>query len=55
MDPRNEIIGNEDDVLVNFTVSSINTENTTTIVDDSNFATIRLDIEARANITIDDG
>ena len=55
LDPRSGIIGNEDDIFINFTVSSINSENVSTIVDNSNFATIQLEVEARANITIDNG
>ena len=54
LEPRN-IIGNEPNALINFTVSSLNPENTTTIVDNSNFAVVQLDFIARANITIDNG
>ena len=54
IDPRN-IFGNEEDILINFTVSSLNPENTTTILDNSNFAVVELNFEARANITIDNG
>ena len=55
LDPRNEIIGSEEDIFINFTVSSINPENSSTIVDNSNFDVVRLMFEARANISIDDG
>ena len=55
LDPHNEIVGNEEDVFINFTVSSINPENSSTIVDNSNFAIVQLMFEARANITIDNG
>ena len=53
--PRNTIIGNEDSVSINFTVSSINPEAPGTISDDSNFAIAQLAIVARADISIDDG
>ena len=53
--PSNDIIGNENDVTLNFTVSSINPENVSTIMDDSNFDSVQLMFEARANITIDNG
>ena len=53
--PSNDIIGNENDIIVNFTVSSINPENASAIMDDSNFDSAQLMFEARANITIDNG
>ena len=53
--PSNYIIGSEDDIIVNFTVDSINPENVSTIVDDSNFDRVQLMFEARANITADNG
>ena len=49
------VVGNEPDALINFTVSSLNPENMSTIVDNSNFADVQLNFEARANITIDKG
>ena len=55
LEPRNKIIGNEESISINFTVSSINPENSSTIVDNSNFAVAQLMFEARANITIDNG
>ena len=55
LEPSDQIIGNENDVSINFTVSSINPENTTTIEDNSNFATVELQFEAKANVTIDNG
>ena len=54
LEPR-IVVGNEPDALINFTVSSLNPENMSTIVDNSNFADIQLNFEARANITIDKG
>ena len=54
LEPRN-IVGNEPNALINFTVSSLNPENMTTIVDNSNFAVVQLNFTARANITIDNG
>ncbi len=53
--PSNDVIGNENDVTVNFTVGSVNPENVSAIVDDSNFDDVQLMFEARANITIDNG
>ena len=55
--PGNDIIGNENDVAINFNVDSINPENTNTIMDDSNFDSAQLTFEARANniITVDNG
>ena len=53
--PRSSIMGNEDAVSINFTVSSINPENQATITDNSNFALAQMTIEARADISIDDG
>ena len=55
LSPRNTIVGSEDSVSINFTVSSINPENPSTIVDNSNFAIAQVDIVARADISIDDG
>ena len=55
LEPSDQILGNENDVSINFTVSSINPENTTTIEDNSNFATVELQFEAKANVTIDNG
>ena len=53
--PTNRVVGNEEDVFVNFTVGSINLEDDRTIDDNSNFAVVQLTFDARANITIDDG
>ena len=53
--PSNDIIGNENDIVVNFTVGSVNPENVSTVVDDSNSDSILLLFEARANITVDSG
>ena len=53
--PSNDIIGNENDITVNFTVGSVNPENASTILDDSNFDSIQLMFEAKANVTIDNG
>ena len=53
--PSNDVIGNENDVTVNFTVGSVNPENVSAIADNSNFDSIQLMFEARANITIDNG
>ena len=53
--PGNDIIGDENDVTINFNVDSINPENASTIMDDSNFDSAQLSFEARANITIDNG
>ena len=55
LEPSDLIIGNENNASIDFTVSSINPENTTTIEDNSNFATTQLEFEAKANITIDNG
>lgn len=54
LNPLN-IVGNEPNTLINFTVSSLNPENATTIVDNSNFAEVQINFVARANITIDNG
>ena len=53
--PGGDSIGNENDVIVNFTVSSINAERPSTIVDSSNFDTLQLSFEGRANISIESG
>ena len=55
VNPLAEVVGSEDDVFINFTVSSINPENSSTIVDNSNFVTVQLMFEAQANVTIDNG
>lgn len=49
---RAQIIGNENDVSINFMVSGIN-ESSTTVADNSALAALQ--IGARADITIDDG
>ena len=54
LEPQN-IVGNEPNALINFTVSSLNPENISTTVDNSNFAVVQLNFAARANITIDKG
>ena len=54
LEPRN-IVGNEPNALINFTVDSLNPENMTTIEDKSNFEIVQLNFTARANITIDNG
>lgn len=54
IEPQN-IVGNEPNVQINFTVGSLNPENVSTILDGSNFAVVELNIAARANITIDNG
>ena len=53
--PSNDIIGNENDIVINFNVGSINPENSSTILDGSNSDSVQLLFEARANITIDNG
>ena len=55
LSPRTTIVGNEDRVSINFTVSSINPEDPATVADNSNFAIAQMEIEARADISIDDG
>lgn len=55
LNPSNGILGNEKNLLMNFTVSSLNPENDSTIMDNSNFAVQELSFEARANISIDNG
>ena len=55
LSPNPRIIGNEDSISINFTISSLNPENINTIVDNSNFFVTQLRFEARANITIDEG
>ena len=50
-----ELVGNEGGILINFTVSSLNPENPATIEDGSNDAMVNLIIEARADVTIDNG
>ena len=55
LSPNPRIIGNEDTVPINFTVTSLNPENMNTIVDNSNHFVTQLRFEARANITIDEG
>ena len=55
LSPRTTIVGNEGQVSINFTVSSINPENQATIEDNSNFVIAEMQIEARADISIDDG
>ena len=52
---RSGVLGNEGDVSINFSVSSLNSENRSTVIDHSNFAVQELSIEARANISIDNG
>lgn len=52
---RSGVLGNEGNVLINFTVSSLNPDNRSTIIDNSNFAVQELSFEARANISIDNG
>lgn len=53
--PGGDSIGNENDVIVNFTVGSINPERPSTVVDSSNFDTLQLSFEGRANISIESG
>ena len=55
LSPRTTIVGNEGQVSINFTVSSINPENPATVADNSNFAIAEMQIEARADISVDDG
>ena len=55
LSPNPRIVGNENTVLINFTVGSLNPENINTIVDNSNFFVSQLKFEARANVTIDEG
>ena len=55
LSPRTTIVGNENSVSINFTVSSINPENPATIADNSNFDIAQMEIVARADISIDDG
>ena len=51
--PQSGIVGNENSIMINFTVSSLNPENNGTLND--NFARVGVSFEARANITIDNG
>lgn len=53
--PRNDITGSEDDISIDFMVTSINPEDDATISDNSNFASVQLQFEAKANISIDNG
>ena len=50
-----ELVGNEGGILINFTVSSLNQEIPFTIEDGSNDAVVNLTVEARADVTIDNG
>ena len=49
------LVGNEGGILINFTVSSINQEIPINIEDGSNDAMVNLTVEARADVTIDNG
>ena len=53
--PRSGIVGNENDLAITFTVSSLNPESPATIADGSNSAISTSSIGARADISIDDG
>ena len=53
--PHNGIVGNENDVSINFTVSSINPERARNINDGSNFAVAQMAVEALGGVTIDSG
>ena len=53
--PQNGIVGNEEDVSINFTVSSINPERLRHINDGSNSAITQMSVEARGSVTIDNG
>ena len=55
LNPVTGIVGNENDVSINFTVGSINPEMQSTLVDNSNFAIASMSVEARADVSIDDG
>ena len=55
LNPLSGIVGDEADIPFNFSVSSINSENPANIADNSNFVTDTMPIEARADISIDDG
>ena len=55
LSPLENIVGNERDISINFTVSSVNPEDQTTVADSSNYAIDSLSFEARADISIDDG
>lgn len=50
-----ELVGNEGGILINFTVSSFNQEFPITIEDGSNDAMVNLTVEARADVTVDNG
>ena len=50
-----ELVGNEGSILINFTVSSLNRELPFNIEDGSNDAMVNLTVEARADVTIDNG
>ena len=55
LSPMSTIFGNENDILINFTVGSINPEDQETVINGSNFAEVELTFDARANITVDNG
>ena len=55
LNPRVGLVGSENDVSINFTVSSINPEMPANINDNSNFALTQMSVEARADVSIDDG
>ena len=55
LSPNPRVVGDENALPINFTVSSLNPENINTVLDTSNFFVSQLMFEARANITIDDG
>ena len=55
LSPLSEIVGNERDISINFTVSSVNPEDRATVADSSNYAIDSLSFEAQADISIDDG
>ena len=50
-----DIVGNERDISINFTVSSVNPEDQATVADGSNYAIDSLSFEAQADVSIDDG
>ena len=55
LNPFSGIVGNEHDISINFTVSSVNPEDQANVADHSNYVIDSLMFEARADISIDDG
>ena len=51
--PRNPLNGDENDLSISFTATSINPENAATVNDGSNDASTTLKIAAEADITLD--